>query len=64
SVLSSVVKVSTLSPPVLQVNDVDFKYPTGPTILKDVNFGLDQSSRICIVGPNGAGKYKMVDRPH
>ena len=35
--------------------DVDFKYPTGPTILKNVNFGLDQSSRICIVGPNGAG---------
>ncbi len=35
--------------------DVDFKYPTGPTILKNVNFGLDQSSRVCIVGPNGAG---------
>lgn len=35
--------------------DVDFKYQTGPTILKDVNFGLDQNSRVCIVGPNGAG---------
>lgn len=34
---------------------MDFKYPTGPTILKNVNFGLDQSSRVCIVGPNGAG---------
>lgn len=53
-------EVSTLSPPVLQVNDVDFKYPTGPTILKDVNFGLDQSSRICIVGPNGAGKTTLL----
>lgn len=48
-------QVSTLSPPVLEVMDVDFKYPTGPTILKDVNFGLDQTSRVCIVGPNGAG---------
>ena len=48
-------QVSTLSPPVLEVMDVDFKYPTGPTILRDVNFGLDQSSRVCIVGPNGAG---------
>ena len=47
--------MSTLSPPVLEVMDVDFKYPTGPTILRDVNFGLDQSSRVCIVGPNGAG---------
>lgn len=49
------VQVSTLSPPVIEVLDVNFKYPTGPTILKNVNFGLDQTSRICIVGPNGAG---------
>lgn len=37
-----------------------FRYSTGPVILKDVNFGLDQSSRICIVGPNGAGNSSMV----
>lgn len=49
-------QVSTLSPPVVEVMDVDFKYSTGPTILKNVNFGLDQASRVCIVGPNGAGK--------
>lgn len=48
-------QVSVLSPPVIEVLDVDFRYPTGPVILKDVNFGLDQTSRICIVGPNGAG---------
>ncbi|CAM9727361.1 unnamed protein product, partial [Ectocarpus fasciculatus] len=52
--------VSTLSPPVLEVMDVDFKYPTGPTILKDVNFGLDQTSRVCIVGPNGAGAAAII----
>lgn len=52
--------MSTLSPPVLEVMDVDFKYPTGPTILRDVNFGLDQSSRVCIVGPNGAGAHQFV----
>lgn len=49
-------KVSNLSPPVIEVQDVDFKYDTGPMILKNVNFGLDQTSRICIVGPNGAGE--------
>lgn len=54
-------QVSKLSPPVLEVMDVDFKYATGPTILKDVNFGLDQTSRVCIVGPNGAGE---TDKKH
>lgn len=56
----ALLQVSTLSPPVLEVMDVDFKYPTGPTILKNVNFGLDQTSRVCIVGPNGAGKDRSI----
>ena len=55
-------KVANLSPPVIEVQDVDFKYNTGPVILKNVNFGLDQSSRICIVGPNGAGDLKQQTR--
>ncbi len=32
--------------------------------LKDVNMGVDMGSRIAIVGPNGAGKVKLVRLIH
>ena len=42
-----------VSPPILGFNDVDFNYPKGPTLFRDLNFGLDMESRLAIVGPNG-----------
>ena len=42
-----------VSPPILGFNDVDFNYPKGPTLFRDLNFGLDMVSRLAIVGPNG-----------
>ena len=45
-----------LAPPVLAVSNMAFRYgPKYPWLFKDVNFGIDQSSRVAIVGPNGVG---------
>ncbi|GAB4813067.1 hypothetical protein N2152v2_000113 [Parachlorella kessleri] len=49
-----------VSPPVLSFTDVDFGYPGGPTLFKDLNFGLDLDSRFAIVGPNGIGKVRLA----
>lgn len=62
-------QVIHLNPPILEVRDVNFRYsPTLPWLFRDLNFGMDMSSRVCIVGPNGSGKryqyifflYKLV----
>jgi ATP-binding cassette subfamily F protein 3 len=49
-----------VSPPILSFTDVDFAYPGGPTLFRDLNFGLDLSSRFAIVGPNGIGKSTLL----
>ncbi len=53
-------EVNKLSPPVVEVMDVSFRYSTGPWIIKNAEFGIDLDSRICIVGPNGAGKTTLL----
>ena len=49
-----------LQPPILGLYDVDFGYGDGPLIFKKINFGVDLSSRIAIVGPNGVGKSTFL----
>lgn len=50
-----------LSPPILEVRDVNFRYaPHLPWLFRGLNFGLDMSSRVCIVGPNGSGKSTII----
>lgn len=50
--------VTELSRPVMEVNNVNFRYsPKHPVIFDCVDFGIDMDSRICIVGPNGAGTF-------
>ena len=39
---------------------MDFNYGGGPTLFRDLNFGLDLSSRLAIVGPNGIGKSTLL----
>lgn len=56
-VVFSFPEVVHLSPPILEVRDVNFQYaPNLPWLFRGLNFGLDMSSRVCIVGPNGSGK--------
>ena len=51
------VDVTELSLPVVEVTNVLFRYsPKHPVIFDEIDFGIDMDSRICFVGPNGAGK--------
>jgi ATP-binding cassette, subfamily F, member 1 len=46
-----------LAPPVLSVTGMGFRYGDKfPWLFKDVDYGIDQTSRIAIVGPNGVGE--------
>jgi len=49
-----------LNPPVLGLKDAQFGYPNQPLLFKKVDFGLDMSSRVAIVGPNGVGKSSFL----
>lgn len=53
--------VNTLTRPVMEVNNVHFRYtPKTPVIFDEIDFGIDMDSRICVVGPNGAGKSTLL----
>jgi len=48
-------------PPVIQVQNVSFKYADDkPLIYKNLEFGFDLDTRIALVGPNGAGKSTLL----
>ena len=50
-----------LSPPIINVKDVSFRYGEGlPTLFTGVDFGLDMQSRVSMVGPNGVGKSTLL----
>ncbi|XP_049886786.1 ATP-binding cassette sub-family F member 1 [Pectinophora gossypiella] len=49
-----------LQPPILGLHNVDFNFPGQKPLFKDVDFGIDLSSRIAIVGPNGVGKSTFL----
>ncbi|KAJ8273827.1 hypothetical protein GJAV_G00105940 [Gymnothorax javanicus] len=49
-----------LSPPILGLHSVDFGYEGHKLLFKNVDFGIDMESRICIVGPNGVGKSTLL----
>jgi ATP-binding cassette subfamily F protein 1 len=54
-------EVIQINPPILEVRDVNFQYAENlPWLFRDVNFGLDMNSRVCIVGPNGSGKSTII----
>ncbi|RUS87540.1 hypothetical protein EGW08_004716 [Elysia chlorotica] len=49
-----------LNPPILGVHSVTFGYPGQNLLFKDLDFGIDMSSRVAIVGPNGVGKSTFL----
>ncbi|XP_023210950.1 ATP-binding cassette sub-family F member 1-like [Centruroides sculpturatus] len=49
-----------LNPPILGLHNVQFGYPNQPLLFKDLDFGIDMSSRIAVVGPNGVGKSTFL----
>ncbi|XP_027204165.1 ATP-binding cassette sub-family F member 3 [Dermatophagoides pteronyssinus] len=50
----------SLSPPILELTEVNFAYQPGSTILKNINLNANLQSRICIVGDNGSGKTTLL----
>jgi ATP-binding cassette subfamily F protein 1 len=51
-----------LAPPILAVTNAHFRYGEKyPWLFRDLNFGIDQGSRVAIVGPNGVGKSTLLN---
>ena len=50
-----------ISPPILGLHDVTFRYEGQPFLFKNLNFGIDMESRIAVVGPNGVGKSTFLN---
>ncbi|KAJ8541684.1 hypothetical protein K7X08_002500 [Anisodus acutangulus] len=51
-----------LTPPLLQLIEVSFSYPSRPDFrLSNVDVGIDMGTRVAIVGPNGAGKSTLLN---
>lgn len=49
-----------LQPPILGAHSVTYGYPNQPLLFKSLEFGIDLSSRVAIVGPNGVGKSTFL----
>lgn len=49
-----------LQPPILGLHNVTFAYPGQKPLFVNVDFGIDLSSRVAIVGPNGVGKSTFL----
>ncbi|XP_041655477.1 ATP-binding cassette sub-family F member 3 [Cheilinus undulatus] len=49
-----------LSPPILQLDEVEFHYSADQRLFSGLNLSADLESRICIVGENGAGKSTIL----
>ncbi|OXU18105.1 hypothetical protein TSAR_004772, partial [Trichomalopsis sarcophagae] len=49
-----------LQPPILGLHEVSFAFPGQKPLFIDVDFGIDLSSRVAIVGPNGVGKTTFL----
>ncbi|KPA73584.1 putative ABC transporter protein [Leptomonas pyrrhocoris] len=53
--------VEPVSGSFVEMVDCEFGYKPGVSLFKDVNMGIDESSRIVLVGANGAGKSTFMN---
>ena len=44
----------------LEVKNISFRYNSGPWILKDVSFCIEEGERVALLGPSGYGKSTLA----
>ncbi len=49
-----------ISAPTIQFSGVNFQYPDGKPVLKNISFSVKPGEHLAIVGPNGAGKTTLI----
>ena len=52
---------TSVSEPLLAVQDVQFAYPEGHQVLKGVSLVVEPGSCLCLMGVNGCGKSTLID---
>lgn len=46
--------------PAIEVDQLSFRYPEGPTVLHDITLSMPPGQFLALVGPNGGGKSTLV----
>lgn len=44
----------------IRFSDVEYQYPSGPQVLRGIDFDIEHGQTVAVVGPNGSGKSTIV----
>lgn len=53
-------KFEKIEPPKIEFRNVEFSYPDGPKVIKNLSFTIEPGESVAFVGHNGAGKSTIV----
>jgi zinc transport system ATP-binding protein len=49
-----------LAPPPIEIENLSFRFGTGPPVLESVTLTVDELDFACVIGPNGGGKTTLL----